>query len=52
MALREEGGAILARDIYVVIGAVMASTVLLIAGNLIADILLVTADPRIRRADA
>ena len=42
--------AIRARDIYVVIGAVMASTVLLIAGNFLADLLLVTADPRIRRA--
>ncbi len=45
-------GAILARDVYVVIGAVMVSTVLLIAGNLIADLLLATADPRIRRVGA
>ena len=44
-------GAILARDVYVVIGAVMVSTVLLIAGNLLADVLLVTADPRIRRVE-
>jgi ABC-type dipeptide/oligopeptide/nickel transport system permease component len=41
--------AILARDVYVVIGAVMVSTVLLIGGNLLADLLLLTADPRIRR---
>ena len=41
--------AILARDVYVVIGTVMASTVLLIIGNLLADFLLVTSDPRIRR---
>lgn len=44
--------AIMARDVYVVIGTVMVSTVLLIAGNLLADVLLVTADPRIRRLDA
>jgi peptide/nickel transport system permease protein len=44
--------AIMARDVYVVIGAVMVSTVLLIAGNLIADILLAATDPRIRRAGA
>ena len=40
---------ILARDVYVVIGTVMVSTVLLIGGNLLADVLLLTADPRIRR---
>ena len=40
--------AILARDIYVVIGAVMLSTILLVAGNLFADILLATVDPRMR----
>ena len=42
--------AIQARDVYVVIGAVMVSTVLLIGGNLLADVLLFTADPRIRRS--
>jgi peptide/nickel transport system permease protein len=40
--------AILARDLYVVIGAVMLSTVLLVAGSLIADVLLYVGDPRIR----
>jgi peptide/nickel transport system permease protein len=39
---------ILARDIFVVIGAVMLSTVFLIAGNLLGDILLYVCDPRIR----
>ena len=40
--------AILARDIYVVIGGVLLSTFFLIAGNLGADLLLYWADPRIR----
>jgi peptide/nickel transport system permease protein len=40
--------AILERDLYVVIAAVMFSTVFLIAGNLLADLLLYFADPRIR----
>jgi peptide/nickel transport system permease protein len=40
--------AILARDIYVVVGAVMLSTVFLAAGSLMADALLLAADPRIR----
>jgi peptide/nickel transport system permease protein len=40
--------AILAKDVYVVIGAVMLSSVLLVAGNLFADLLLFAADPRIR----
>jgi peptide/nickel transport system permease protein len=40
--------AILAKDIYVVIGTVMLSSVLLVAGNLFADLLLIAADPRIR----
>jgi peptide/nickel transport system permease protein len=39
---------ILARDVYVVVGAVMVSSVCLLAGNLIADLLLFAADPRIR----
>jgi peptide/nickel transport system permease protein len=42
--------AILARDVYVVIGTVLLSTVFLVAGNLIADGLLFAADPRIRRS--
>jgi peptide/nickel transport system permease protein len=41
--------AILQRDVYVVIGAVMLSAVLLIGGNLLADMLLYIADPRIRK---
>ena len=36
------------RDIYVVIGAVMASTLFMIAGSILADVLLVVVDPRIR----
>ena len=41
--------AILARDLFVVIGAVMLSTLFLIGGNLLADVLLYAFDPRIRR---
>lgn len=40
--------AILARDIYVVIGGVLLSTLFLVAGNFLADLLLYWADPRIR----
>jgi peptide/nickel transport system permease protein len=40
--------AILAKDFYIVVGAVMLSSVLLVVGNLFADLLLVAADPRIR----
>ena len=40
--------AILARDVYVVIGAVVLSTVFLVGGTLFADLLLFAADPRIR----
>ena len=40
--------AIMARDIYLVIGPVMASTLLLLAGNLVADAMLYALDPRIR----
>ncbi len=40
--------AILARDVYVVIGVVMASTLFLLLGNLLADLLLYAVDPRIR----
>jgi peptide/nickel transport system permease protein len=38
----------LSRDFYVVIGAVMFSTIFMISGNLLADVLLVVADPRVR----
>ena len=41
--------AILARDLFLVIGAVMLSTVFLISGNLLGDVLLYAFDPRIRR---
>lgn len=40
--------AILARDIYVVAGVVMVASLFLIGGNLLADVLLYAADPRIR----
>jgi peptide/nickel transport system permease protein len=40
--------AILARDIYVVIGGVLFSTIFLVAGNFLADVLLYWVDPRIR----
>ena len=40
--------AILARDLYVVVGGVLLSTIFLVGGNFIADVLLFWADPRIR----
>jgi peptide/nickel transport system permease protein len=40
--------AILARDLYLVIGGVLLSTLFLVGGNLLADMLLYWADPRIR----
>jgi peptide/nickel transport system permease protein len=40
--------AILGRDLYLVIGAIMFSTLFLMAGNLAADLLLYAVDPRIR----
>lgn len=40
--------AILARDLYVVIGGVLLATVFLIAGNFVADVALYWVDPRIR----
>jgi peptide/nickel transport system permease protein len=40
--------AILGRDMFLVLGAVMLSTVFLIAGNFLADVLLYLFDPRIR----
>lgn len=43
--------ATLSRDLYVVIGAVMFSAVFMIAGNLIADVLLLASDPRIRAGE-
>jgi peptide/nickel transport system permease protein len=38
-----------AQDQYLVMGAVLVAATMLIAGNLVADILLAIADPRIRR---
>jgi peptide/nickel transport system permease protein len=40
--------AVLARDVYVVIAAVMLSSFFLVIGSLLADVLLYWADPRIR----
>ncbi len=40
--------AILARDLYLVIGGVLLSALFLVGGNLLADMLLYWADPRIR----
>jgi peptide/nickel transport system permease protein len=40
--------AILARDLYVVIGGILLSTLFLVGGNYVADLLLYWADPRIR----
>jgi peptide/nickel transport system permease protein len=42
--------AILARDLFVVIGGVLLSMIFLVSGNLLADALLHWADPRIRTA--
>jgi len=44
--------AILARDVYVVIGGVLFSTIFLAAGNFLADMLLYWVDPRIRTESA
>jgi peptide/nickel transport system permease protein len=40
--------AVLARDIYVVVGAVTFSTIFLVAGMALGDLLLFASDPRIR----
>ena len=40
--------ALIKKDLYLVMAAVMMSSVLLIVGNLIADLLLAWSDPRIR----
>jgi peptide/nickel transport system permease protein len=44
--------ATLARDLYLVIGGIMASAVFMVAGNFAADLLLMASDPRIRAGDA
>jgi len=41
--------ATLSRDLYLVIGGIMFSALFMIGGNLIADIMLLALDPRIRR---
>jgi peptide/nickel transport system permease protein len=38
----------MSRDLYVVVGIVMASTVFMICGSLLADVMLVIVDPRLR----
>lgn len=38
----------MSRDIYVVVGAVMASTLFMILGSFLADVMLVVMDPRVR----
>jgi len=43
--------ATLSRDLYLVIGGVMFSAVFMVAGNLIADLLLLASDPRIRTGE-
>jgi peptide/nickel transport system permease protein len=40
--------ALLARDLYLVMGSVLLASTVLVLGNLVADILLALADPRIR----
>jgi len=40
--------AAISRDMYVVVGVVMASTLFMVCGNFVADVLLMIADPRIR----
>lgn len=41
--------ATLSRDLYVVIGGIMFSALFMVGGNLIADVMLLALDPRIRR---
>lgn len=40
------------RDLYVVVGVVMASALFMILGSLLADVMLVAADPRVRQDHA
>jgi peptide/nickel transport system permease protein len=44
--------AILARDLHLVLGPVLASTLFLVGGNLLGDVLLFAVDPRIRAGEA
>lgn len=43
--------ATLSRDFYVVIGGIMFSALFMVAGNLIADMMLLASDPRLRTGD-
>ncbi len=40
--------ATLSRDLYVVVGVVMASTVFMVSGSVLADLMLFAVDPRVR----
>jgi peptide/nickel transport system permease protein len=40
--------ATLSRDLYVVVGVVMASTVFMVSGSVLADLMLLAVDPRVR----
>jgi peptide/nickel transport system permease protein len=44
--------ATLSRDLYLVIGGIMFSALFMIGGNLIADMMLLALDPRIRREES
>jgi peptide/nickel transport system permease protein len=44
--------ATLSRDLYLVIGGIMFSALFMIGGNLIADVMLLALDPRIRREES
>jgi peptide/nickel transport system permease protein len=41
--------ATLSRDLYLVIGGIMFSALFMVGGNLVADVMLLAIDPRIRR---
>ena len=43
--------ATLSRDLYLVIGGIMFSALFMVGGNLIADVMLLALDPRIRREE-
>jgi peptide/nickel transport system permease protein len=40
------------RDLYVVIGGIMFSALFMLGGNMVADIMLMVSDPRIRTGAA
>lgn len=43
--------ATLSRDLYLVIGAIMFSSLFMVGGTLMADMMLLAFDPRIRTGD-